>query len=240
VSRADAAVLIVGAGGLGGPIAMALAASGIGALRICDPDSVELSNLQRQIQFTLDDLGKNKATALAARLAARGHHQVEPTGRRFEASTAAALLHEIDMVIDGSDNFATKFAVNDAAVERDIPAVIGAAIGTRGQVLSAIPGGGCYRCLFETPPQTETGTCANAGVLGATCAVIAGEAAAAALALIDGESTAALVVYDDVTASAAPRRIDFERRADCAACARGDRFSDRAEPAARSPRQEAS
>jgi adenylyltransferase/sulfurtransferase len=214
----DASVLIVGAGGLGGPIALALAAAPVGSIRVCDPDDVELSNLQRQIQFALADLGKSKARALAARLERRGYRSIEATTRRFDAVTAAALLNGIDLVIDGSDNFATKFAINDAAVARGIPAVIAAALGTRGQVLAARPGAGCYRCLFEEPPETETGTCANAGILGATCAVIAGEAALAALAILDGRDTDPLVVYDDVTSPAAPRRVRFEPRSSCAAC----------------------
>lgn len=219
-------ILIVGAGGLGGPIAMALAAARPRAtLRICDPDAVELSNLQRQIQFAVDDLGKSKAIALAARLERRGFDRVEPTTRRFAGDTAAALLHGVDLVIDGSDNFATKFAVNDAAAARGIPAVIAAAIGTRGQVLTAIPGAACYRCLFEAPPETETGSCANAGVVGATCAVIAGEAALAAVAVLAGEPVDTLVVYDDLTSTAAPRRVHFEPRSGCPGC---DRRKERA------------
>lgn len=212
-------ILIVGAGGLGGPIAMALAASGVESLRICDPDAVELSNLQRQIQFATADLGRSKADALAARLRRRGSARVESTTRRFAPETAASLLSGIDVVIDGSDNFATKFAVNDAAVAAGIGAVIAAAIGTRGQVLATRPGAACFRCLFEEPPETETGRCANAGVIGAACAVIAGEAVRAALGLVDSRRPAeALVVYDDVTSGAAPRRIDFAPRAGCRAC----------------------
>jgi len=211
-------VLVVGAGGLGGPIAMALASSGV-ATRICDSDSVELSNLQRQIQFTIDDLGKAKASALAERVRDRGHEAVESANRPFESATAASLLHGVDLVIDGSDSFATKFEVNDQAARRAIPAVIASAIGTGGQVVAVAPGGGCYRCFFEEPPERETGSCANAGIVGATCAVIAGEAVRAASALLAGESVDPLVVYDDVTGAAEPRRIQFEPRPGCTACA---------------------
>ena len=210
------AVLIVGAGGLGGPIAMALAASGVEAIRLCDPDVVEPSNLQRQIQFTTGDLGRPKAEALADRLRRRGA-MIDSIALAFAPETAASLLSGIDVVIDGSDSFATKFAVNDAAVAARIGAVIAAAIGTGGQVLATRPGQACYRCLFEAPPETETGRCANAGILGAACGVIAGEATRAALALLDGRPTEALVVYDDVTAGA-PRRIDFAPRPGCDAC----------------------
>lgn len=215
--------LVVGAGGLGGPIAMALAAAGVEHLRVCDPDAVELSNLHRQIQFSGADLGAPKAERLAARLAARGAAGVEARAERFEAATAAALLAGVDVAIDGSDNFATKFAVNDEALARGIPAVIAAAVGWRGQVLLARPGAGCYRCLFEEPPENDNGGCAQVGVIGAACGVIAGEAAAMALAVLAGEPTQQLIVHDHV-AGAAPRRIHFSPRPGCPACAAAQLF----------------
>jgi adenylyltransferase/sulfurtransferase len=218
-------VLIVGAGALGGPIALGLAAAGpaqaIDRLRVCDPDAVELSNLHRQLPYLTADVGAAKVERLANHIAARGSAiAIEPRRVRFEPATSAALLDGVDLAIDGSDDVATKFLVNDAALARGIPAVIAAAIAWRGQVVTAVPGAGCYRCLFEAPPARDPGRCAQIGVIGAACGVIAGEAVRAALALLGGHRPEQVVIHDDVAAG--PRRaIAFDPRPGCAACAFG-------------------
>ena len=217
--------VIIGAGGLGGPIAYALAARDARRITVYDDDRVELSNLQRQVQFTTADLGVAKAAALATELVRRGYprDRVHGVDRRFTPEAAAELIADADVVIDGSDNFPTKFAINDACVAAGVPFVIGGVLRYSGQVLAVVPGrSGCYRCVFEAPPADDDGadSCANAGVLGATVAVIAGHAARAAFALAAGDHSVAgeLAVFDDIAAGGAPRRVRFRQRAGCTAC----------------------
>jgi len=215
---------IIGAGGLGGPIAYALAAAGAERITVCDDDTVELSNLQRQIQFTTRDLGAAKAQTLADELVRRGYarDRIRVINERFTPESAPAVLRGATVAIDGSDNFLTKFAVNDACCAAGMAFVIGGVLRYSGQVLAAIPGTtGCYRCVFEAPPPDDSAdSCATAGVLGATVAVIAGHSARAALSLAAGDSTPAgrLLVFDDIAASAEPRPVQFRPRAGCTAC----------------------
>lgn len=227
---------IIGAGGLGGPIAYALAHAGF-RLTLVDHDVVELSNLQRQIQFRTADIGRPKVQALAAELARRGcaPDRVRPLAVRFGPDTSRAVLDGADLVIDGSDDFVTKFAVNDQAMAAGVPFVIASVLRYGGQVLAHDPAWsapasgarapGCYRCLFEEPPTgDEAGpTCADAGVLGAAVAVIGGHAARAALALHRGRRNqdmlaGGLWVFDDVRALERVRHLRFASRPTCPAC----------------------
>ena len=231
---------IIGAGGLGGPLAYALAQAGL-RLTLVDHDTVELSNLQRQIQFRTADIGRRKVEALADELVRRGcaRDRIRPLALRFGPDTAAAVLDGVDLVLDGSDDFATKFAVNDHAVRAGLPFVIGSVLRYGGQVFALDPAGpdgtnpasgpvphrGCYRCLFEEPPADDDDlpTCANAGVLGAAVAVIAGHAARVALALAgprrDRDMLAGgLWVFDDVRTPERVRHVQFASRPTCPAC----------------------
>jgi len=215
---------IIGAGGLGGPIAYALAAAGADSLTLVDDDAVDLSNLQRQVQFTTADIGRPKVEALADELVRRGYprERIRPVATRFRPANAPGLIRNAAVVIDGSDNFPTKFAINDAAVAAGIPFVIGGVLRYSGQVLAGVPGEtGCYRCVFEAPPpDDDSDNCSFAGVLGASVAVIAGHVARLALALAAGDISAAgeLIVFDDLAASALARRVNFRRRPGCLAC----------------------
>lgn len=209
---------IVGAGGLGGPLALALGAAGV-ELLIVDPDVVETTNLHRQIQFTAADLGLAKATTLATRVIERGG-RAKGYQVRWLADDADDLSGDCDLVVDGSDDPATKFAVADWAVAHGIPYVIAAALKFGGNVLVGVPGTACYRCLFEEP--VAAATCASAGVFGPIVGAIGGVAAALALATArnpshDGLGT--LYVFDDLRASSEPRMVRFSRRAACTACA---------------------
>jgi len=215
--------LIVGAGGLGGPVAYALAAAGV-RLTVCDDDRVDLSNLQRQVQFTIYDVGWPKADALAAALARRGATAVRTLARRFDAASAAELAGDAAVLIDGSDDPATKFAVADWAVAAGRAHVVAGVLRWGGTVFAGQPGSACYRCLFEEPPD-DAPTCADAGVIGAACAVIGGLAAEAALDLLTGGATAAAragsaTVVDDLRRGLAPRQVRIHPRPGCPACAR--------------------
>ncbi|HYU14794.1 MAG TPA: ThiF family adenylyltransferase, partial [Candidatus Acidoferrum sp.] len=157
-SAADTSFALIGAGGLGGPVAYALAAAGAGRIVVCDDDRVELSNLQRQIQFTTADIGRRKVDALAGELVRRGYPaaRIRALAVRFAADTAAEVLDGVDVLVEGSDDPATKFAANDEAMARALPFAVGGVERYGGQVLTALPGRtGCYRCLFEAPPEPD-------------------------------------------------------------------------------------
>jgi molybdopterin-synthase adenylyltransferase len=223
---------IIGAGGLGGPIATALAAAGA-RLTIVDPDVVDLSNLQRQVQFVTADVGRPKAVALAQALAlsrpGADARWFRPIVARWAPAAADALGAGADVIVDGTDDPATKFAIADWAVAHGRPYVIAGALRYGGNAFAGAPGAACYRCLFEAPPP-DAPTCADAGILGPVCALIGGLAAREALRLAAGDRAAAgaITVVEDVRRAAAPRRVAVAPRPGCRACA--------AAPASTNPR----
>jgi molybdopterin/thiamine biosynthesis adenylyltransferase len=214
--------LVIGAGGLGGPVLLTLAASGVGRLVLLDDDVVETSNLNRQPLFGETDLGRPKAEAAAARL--RRLHpgvRVEAIGLRFDAGNAAELAASVDVLVDGSDNFATKFLASDAAVAARRPLVHGGVLRYTAQLLTVVPGQtGCLRCLFEEPPAPGTvPTCADAGVLGALAGLAGALMGAEALRVLAGERGAyagRLVVYE--ARGGRTRLVPLRRRPGCPAC----------------------
>jgi molybdopterin/thiamine biosynthesis adenylyltransferase len=190
--------LIVGAGGLGAPAALYLAAAGIGTLILADPDDVDLSNLQRQVIYTEDDVGRPKPEAAAERLAALNPHIfVAGFNGAFDETTAEELIDGVDLVLDGTDDFATRFAVNAACVRHGKPLVTGAIGRWTGQV-SVFSGAPCYRCLVpEIPPDAET--CTAVGVVGALAGVIGSMMALEAIKVFTGAGeplTGRLMIYD--------------------------------------------
>lgn len=162
-------VLLIGAGGLGSAVARALGESGLELrLGLADPDRVSLSNLHRQGLYREKDIGAEKVE-IARRVLHHRHPQlrVTPLFTRLEAVDAiGAAAGDYDLVVDGSDNFPTRFAANDAAVRYGFPLIHGAATGLRGQVMTIVPGqGACLRCLFGGPPHEDAPTCQQAGIL---------------------------------------------------------------------------
>jgi molybdopterin/thiamine biosynthesis adenylyltransferase len=219
---ASGGVLIIGAGGLGCPAAFALAAAGVRHLGVVDDDRVDVSNLHRQILHGDADVGDLKVESLARALARRFPEvRVTTHATRFDAESAIALVSAYDVVIDGSDNFATKFVANDACVLARRPLVHGAAVGTGGQLLT-VPAGGrpCYRCLFEEPPPPGVGpSCAEAGVMGPVPGVIGALQGAEAARLLRGEKaafTGRLVQYDSL--GMAVRTVRYNANPTCAVC----------------------
>lgn len=170
----NARVLVVGVGGLGAPVALYLAAAGVGTLGLIDPDVVDISNLQRQILFTSDDEGKPKVSAARKRLQALNPEcLVEIYNEAFTAANAERIAARFDLLIDGSDNFSTKFLVNDVAHKLQMPNVYGAVDQFEGQVaLFHSSEGACYRCLFPQEPQAKVRNCAETGVIGSLVGVI--------------------------------------------------------------------
>lgn len=216
-------MLLVGIGGLGCPSAIVLARAGVGAIGIADDDEVEVSNLHRQVLFREEDVGRPKASAAAARLRAlaEGLSVIEhPT--RILPSNADALVEGYDLVVEGSDNFATKFLVSDACARADVPVVHGAAVRWHGTALAVGRGRRpCYRCLFEDVPEGEAPNCAEAGVVGPVVGIVAAAQADLALGLLDGRAGTAgtLVTFDGKTLSS--RRRPVPPRRDCATCGEG-------------------
>lgn len=180
-----ARVLIVGLGGVGGPAALYLAAAGVGTLGLVDDDTIALSNLQRQIQFGTPDIGATKVAVSARRLTALNPHvAVRTFAERLTAASAARRLAGWDLVIDGTDDFDTRMAVNAACVEAGIPLVSGALGAWTGQV-GVFEGRPCYRCLVpEVPPDAET--CARVGVVGALAGLVGSMAALEAIKRLTG------------------------------------------------------
>jgi adenylyltransferase/sulfurtransferase len=209
---------VVGAGGLGGPIALALGGAGL-ELTIVDPDVVEVSNLHRQIQFTAADLGQPKAPRLAAAVVAAGG-RARGYRTRWTTEDADELAGDCDLVVDASDDPATKFSVADWAVAAGRPYVIAAALQFGGNALAGAPGAACYRCLFEEP--VAAATCAAAGVLGPVVGVVGGVAAALAIGLARGDRQHAgsIFVFEDLRRTGDPRVVRFSPRRGCTACAR--------------------
>ena len=209
---------IVGAGGLGGPLALSLGAAGF-ELTIVDPDVVEVANLHRQIQFTSGDVEKPKAPVLAEVVVARGG-AARGYQMRWTADDADDISGESDLIVDGSDDPDTKFAVADWAVARGKPYVIAAALRYGGNVFVGASGSACYRCLFEEP--VPAATCAAAGVLGPVVGVIGGLASALAIGLGNGdrERAGSIFVFDDLRQSQEPRIVRFGQRRGCPACVR--------------------
>ncbi|MEI7703853.1 MAG: HesA/MoeB/ThiF family protein [Deltaproteobacteria bacterium] len=215
-------VLLVGAGGLGGPVSLLLAAGGVGRIVLLDEDVVETSNLNRQPLFGEPDLGRRKAVAAAERL--RKLHpgvRIEARDERFAPDLADELVRGADLVVDASDNFATRFLANDAAVTAGRPLVHGAVLRYTAQFLTVMPGKtGCLRCLFEAPPaEGSVPTCAQAGVLGALAGFAGALMGAEALRLLGGDRGAyagRLVTFDARTGKS--RLVTLRIRPGCPIC----------------------
>lgn len=213
-------VAIVGAGGLGSPVALYLAAAGVGTLRIIDADTVEISNLQRQVLHAEARLGRPKVeSAQAALHALNAGTRVEGVDERLDATNAAELLTGADLVVDGSDNFATRYATADACTQLGVPHVFGAVYRFEGQmgVFDPAAGAPCYRCLHPQPPPPELApSCAEAGVLGVLPGVIGMLQATEALKLLGGFGTplrGQILCYDAL--SGRFRTLHLQARGDC-------------------------
>lgn len=216
-----ARVGLIGLGGVGAPAALYLAAAGVGTLRLIDDDRVALSNLQRQIAFSAADVGRPKVEAGAATLTALNPHvAIESVAERLESANASRLLAGCDVVIDGTDDFATRYAVNAACVATGAPLVSGALGRWSGQV-AVFTGRPCYRCLVpDAPPDADT--CARVGVIGALAGVVGAMAALEAIKLIVGAGAplaGRLLIYDGLAGTA--RTVAVAADPACPVCAAG-------------------
>lgn len=218
----NAKVLIIGAGGLGAPAALYLAAAGVGTIGIADADEVDLSNLQRQIIHTTADLGKAKVKSAAETMTAINPDVKVNTYRTFVTSqNIMNLIAGYDFILDGTDNFPAKFLINDACVMAKKPFSHAGIIRFRGQLMTYVPGQGpCYRCVFKNPPPKDAvPTCKQAGVIGAMGGVIGSLQAMEAIKYIIGQGkllTGRLLTYDALKMEF--HTIKLPRDEHCAVC----------------------
>ena len=213
-------VLMIGMGGLGCPAAMSLARAGLGFLRIVDFDTVDESNLQRQTLFNTQDIGQPKV--LAAKKALNQINpwiEIDAVQDRVDTENLPTLLANIDLVLDGSDNFATRDAVNQACVDAKIPLLSAAAIGFEGQMTLILPDHACYRCLFQDAPDEDDRRCADTGVLATTTAVMGAMQAHIALLFLGLGRTSLsekLLLWDGLDLS--QRQIRYQKDPMCPVC----------------------
>lgn len=218
-------VLLLGAGGLGSPAALYLAAAGVGTLGVVDADVVDLSNLQRQVLHTLERRGQPKVqSAKAAIEALNPDVKVVPFQERLTAANVERILADFDLVLDGGDNFPTRYLLNDACVLLGKPNVHGSVFRFEGQVTTFLPGQGpCYRCLYPAPPPPELApSCAEAGVLGVLPGLIGMLQATEALKLLlgVGESLVGRLLTFDALGTRF-QELKLRRDPECPVCAPG-------------------
>jgi molybdopterin/thiamine biosynthesis adenylyltransferase/rhodanese-related sulfurtransferase len=216
-----ARVLVVGAGGLGSPASLYLAAAGVGTLGVIDHDRIELSNLQRQVLFSTASIGTSKAGAARDRLLSLNPEISVPAhDLELRAANAIQIIEQYDLVIDGSDRLTTRYLVNDVCVLLHKPLVSAAIHRFEGQAMTYVPAQGpCYRCLFPRSADGVAANCAEAGVLGVLPGILGALQAAEALKLIVGIGmplVGRLLTFDALAMSW--HEFRFARRADCAVC----------------------
>ena len=219
----DAKVLLIGAGGLGAPAALYLAAAGVGTLGIVDNDVVDMSNLQRQVIHTNDRVGKPKVESARATIAGLNPDvNVVAHQLRLDVSNAVDIFSQYDVVLDGTDNFATRYLINDVCVHLGKPNVHGSVYRFEGQATVFAPkrGGPCYRCLYPLPPPPELApSCADAGVLGILPGIVGLLQATEVVKLVLNQGNALigrLVMFDALKSTF--REMRLKRDPDCPMC----------------------
>jgi adenylyltransferase/sulfurtransferase len=219
----ESKALVIGAGGLGSPAAFYLAAAGVGTLGLIDGDRVELSNLQRQILHATADLGRLKVESAAEKLdRLNSAVAVRTYATRLDAANAAEIFADYDFIVDGSDNFETKFLVNDTAVTLGKAFSHAGIVRLQGQTMTVVPHkSACYRCVFQEPPAPgELMNCQQAGILGVVAGVIGAIQATEAIKYLSGMDEELLMdrvlTYDAKTMNF--RTIEVRKNPACAAC----------------------
>lgn len=219
----DAKVLIVGLGGLGSPVAMYLAAAGVGELWLADDDTVELSNLQRQIAHTMDDIDRPKVVSASEAVAALNPDtRTQCIAEKLTGQFLLDAVKSVDLVVDASDNFSTRFEINRACVALKTPLVSGAAIRTEGQVAvfdSRDSSSPCYRCLYDDGSDDQNLSCAESGVLAPVVGIIGTIQALEAIKVLAGYGRALvgqLMVFDAKMMEW--RKLSMAKNPDCPVC----------------------
>src|SRR5947199_10707574 len=222
---ARARAVVIGLGALGSLSSDLLARAGVGHLRLVDRDVVEFTNLQRQSLYSESDVDRPKADAAAERLrSVNSQIEVEPLSKDVHSATVRDILHDMDIVVDGTDNLETRFLLNEAAIEANVPFVYGGAIATYGMAFAIRdPETACFRCFNPTaPPPGSLPTCETAGIFNAVSAQVGAIQAGEAIRILVGQAPSGdLLVIDGWRPEI--QRIHLARRPDCAACGRGER-----------------
>ncbi|MDR1194256.1 MAG: HesA/MoeB/ThiF family protein [Peptococcaceae bacterium] len=219
---ANASALIAGMGGLGCPAAYYLCAAGVGKIGVIDGDAVDLTNLHRQILHSVNDIGSPKVDSAKEKLNALNPEcTVVPRGERLTASNVMEIISGYDIVLDCTDNFATRFLINDACVIAGKPLFYGAVLKFFGQAITILPGKGpCYRCIFnEPPPVGITPTCVQAGIMGVVPGIIGLIQATEALKYLLGMDdllTGKLLTFDALTMEL--KKTDLRKNPKCPVC----------------------
>jgi len=217
----QAKVLLIGAGGLGSPAALYLAAAGVGRLGIADSDTVELSNLQRQVIHDTNDIGRLKVSSAAETITEINPDvEVVRHDTRVTATNVVSMISDYDIIVDGSDNFPTRYVVNDACVLARKPFVYGSVWQFEGQATVFTPGNGCYRCLYPKPPSGPGApSCQDVGVFGVLPGIIGTIEATEAIKLIIGVGqvlTGRLLLFNALDMDF--RTVKWKRNPDCPIC----------------------
>lgn len=217
----SSSVLIVGAGGLGSPCALYLAAAGVGTIGIADADIVSVSNLQRQVIHFTDDAGQQKVKSASEKMQRLNPEiKIETYPDFITAQNAADIFGKYDFIIDCTDSFSSKYLVNDACVLLGKPFCIAGIVRYAGQIMTHTPGSACYRCLFPEPPgENQVETCAMVGVLGSAVGTMGTLQATEAIKYLTGIGsllTDTVLTYDALTAQF--MRMDFSRDTHCPVC----------------------
>ena len=218
----NSSVFVAGAGGLGSPVLLYLAAAGVGKIGIIDFDRVDLSNLQRQVLFHEEDIGGKKAEVAARRICSLSSGtEVIPYVARLGTDNIVDLIQGYDVVVDGTDTFEMKFLINDACVLSGKPFVHGGVLRFEGQFFTYLPGkSGCLRCLLpEIPPRKDSPTCSESGILGSVAGIIGAAQATEVLKIVTGSGTplSGQVMYVN-TLNWSTRSIRFEGNKECPVC----------------------
>ena len=218
----DGKVLIIGAGGLGAPVALYLAAAGVGTIGVADADDVDLSNLQRQVIHFTADIGKPKVESAREKIEAINPDVKVITYKEWvTAANISGIISDYDFIIDGTDNFAAKFLINDACVLANKPYSHGGILQFVGQTITVLPGESpCYRCIFPLPPPKDAiPTCSQAGVIGVLPGVIGSIQATEAIKFLLGKGkllTGRILMYDALNMKF--RDVEIKRNSGCPIC----------------------
>jgi len=214
-------VLVIGVGGLGAPAALYLAATGVGTIGLVDGDNVELSNLQRQVIHFTPDVGKPKVLSAKEKIAAINPEvKVVTYQERAHSGNIAGIIKGYDFIIDGTDNFAAKFLINDACVFQSKAFSHGGILRFDGQTMTYAPGEACYRCVFNAPPpKNAVPTCSQAGILGVVAGMLGTTQAAEALRFLIGKGDLLvnrLLIFNALDMRF--RQMSFKRNPHCPVC----------------------
>lgn len=217
----QAKVLIIGTGGLGAPAALYLAAAGVGTIGLVDGDTVDLSNLQRQVIHFTADVNRLKVDSAREKIEALNPDvKVVTYPERVHAENIAAIIKDYDFIIDGTDNFPAKFLINDACVLHSKPFSHGGILRFDGQTMTYLPGSACYRCVFNSPPpKGAVPTCSEAGILGAVAGMLGTIQAAEALRYILGKGkllTNRLLIFNALDMEY--RQVNIRQNPECPIC----------------------